>query len=221
MIDELGVYWYIGCQGIGKTTIALEDLAGEISRSRKPALVVDSEGVEQLESVPHVGSRRDGILRVWQEKTHAAYTPFDEEDLEQLLAAVHAGKDVHLFVDEASYWLNSSYLSPELSRLMRAYRHARVSVQLTTQQLRDIPRRALGIYTELYIFQHFEPGDLERLEKEYGLDPQLVSNLQWGERITIRKGRVVSMPDRRPVPAPDPAPVPTPAPAAPPQEAAA
>jgi hypothetical protein len=178
---EPGVYWYVGAPTAGKTTRALANLRADILATRRPALVVDSQAVGTLSDIPHYPTVRAAIEAVWRDGTHAAVTPSTVDEVSALAGAVRKGKRVHVLVDEARYWMSAHSITPELSRLMRVWQHSDISVHLTTQRLEDIHQDAIACTTRMYAFRTVSPRTLERLEREFGFDPQEIANLPRGE----------------------------------------
>lgn len=189
--------WYVGCPGSGKTTLAASHLARLTAATGRPALVIDSGAVDQLAHVPRAASVPAAIEAVWRERRHAAITPTDADQVEQLARAVLAGRNVNVLVDEAAFWLSSSRgRGSELLRLLRAWRHARASVLLTTQHLSgDVPQAALSCAPVLFVFRCTSPAVLDRLEREYGVDRRRVSSLGRGRFLRIESGFPLDGPD--------------------------
>lgn len=178
---DLGVFWYVGAPTAGKTTLALHNLRHDILETRRPALVVDSQSVGTLAHVPHVATVREAITKVWKEGTHAAIVPESVEQVSALAGACRRGKRVHILIDEARYWMNAHSITPELSRLMRVWQHSEITVHLTSQRLEDIHQDAIACTTRLYAFRCVAPRTLERLQKDFGMNPDEISQLPRGE----------------------------------------
>lgn len=190
--------WYIGCPGAGKTTLAAHHLAHLTIETKRPALVIDSGNVAQLAHVPRAASVADAIGRVWRRGEHAALTPRNADDVEALARAVMAGRDVNLLVDEAAFWMTANKgRDSALLRLLRAWRHARASVLLTTQHLTgDVSQAALSCAPVLFVFRCTSPTVLDRLEREYGLDRNRVATLARGKYLRVESGFPLDGPDR-------------------------
>ena len=179
-MSDFGVYWYVGAPTAGKTTLALHHLREDIKETRWPALIIDSQGVAQFNDVPHADSVVQAITWVWKEGRHAAYTPTGVEEVNQLAGAIRRGKRVHVLVDEARYWMSAHSITPEISRLMRVWQHSQITIRLTSQRLEDIHQDAIACTTKLYAFRTVAPRTLERLERDFGLDPNKVKSLPRG-----------------------------------------
>lgn len=188
--DSTGVAWYVGIPGAGKTTLAVTHLAQDASANRWPCIVVDSSDVAQLAHVPHVRGLAELEHAVWARGEHAAIIPRDAAEVEEIAARVLELGRVNLLIDEAAFWISSRKgTDGALLRLMRAHRHAQARLYLTTQHLSaDVPQAALSCAPVLYVFRCTSPVVLERLEREFGLDPSQVSTLPRGTFIRHETG---------------------------------
>jgi hypothetical protein len=188
--------WYVGIPGAGKTTLARRHACELAAAERKPIVFVDSAGVANFEDVQHARSLKDLVRLVWIDGQHAAWIPSSSEDVEQLVGQVAARGSVVLLVDEAAFWLSSSRgRGGGLLRLMRAHRHARVHLLLTTQHLSgDVPQEALSCAPDLYVFRCTSPAVLDRLEREYGVNRREVSCLTRGEFLHLSTSFSVDTP---------------------------
>ena len=170
---------YVGAPGHGKTYLGFQHLK-RLALDRKPALVIESvAGESHFAGIEKVDSVEDAVHRVWYDGKHTAFTPKEPEEVEALARAVLAGKDVHFFIDEIAFWLTSHRGSQsDLTRLFRSYRHARSTIQFTTQHFSgDIPQEVISCNVELFIFRSLSMSVAERLEKTYGIDSKEVMNL--------------------------------------------
>jgi hypothetical protein len=176
-VSATGVRWYVGIPGSGKTYLALAHLRELIESNGWPALVIDTAGVSNFASIPHARNVREALSWVWGAGNHAAIVPSDAMQVEQLVGACQGAGRVNLLVDEAAYWLSARSSGTGLLRLMRAHRHARANVLLTTQHLTgDVPQEALSCAPRLYVFRCTAPAVLKRLTEE-GIDADRVSKL--------------------------------------------
>jgi hypothetical protein len=175
--------WYVGIPGAGKTTLARRHACELSAAEKKPILFLDSAGVANFEDVQHARTLKDLAHLVWTRGEHAAWIPTSSEEVEALVHLVAARGSIVLLVDEAAFWLSSSRgRGGGLLRLMRAHRHARVHLLLTTQHLSgDVPQEALSCAPDLYVFRCTSPVVLDRLEREYGVERRKVSCLTRGE----------------------------------------
>lgn len=190
--------WYIGIPGAGKTTLAAHHLAQLTRTTRRPAIVIDSGGVAQLAHVPRAASVREVVSSAWRDREHCAFTPKTAEEVDAIARAVMAGKDVNLLVDEAGFWIGANKgRDSALVRLLRAWRHARSSVLLTTQHLTgDVSQAALSCAPVLFVFRCTSPTVLDRLEREYALSRQRVASLDRGKYLRVESGFPLDGADR-------------------------
>ena len=168
--DVLGAYWYAGAPGSGKTTRALRDAASLSARTGWPIVALDTVGAAQFDAIGRSGDLWDLARRVWGRGEAGAYWPKGEEDAERFFAVMWGGRRAHVVVDEAHYWASPYRILPGLSLLLRSFRHAEVSLHLTTQSFGDIPQGALAQAPRLYIFRNLAPRALERLEDYTGIE---------------------------------------------------
>ena len=86
---------------------------------------------------------------------------------------------MNLLIDEAHVWLSArSAVTDPMLRIMRGHRHSKVRLFLTTQHLSgDVPQAALACSPVLHVFRCTSPATLERLEKQFGIQPARVRNL--------------------------------------------
>ena len=177
--NTTGICWYAGIPGAGKTTRAIEEARTISSATGRPILAIDPARVEQFTGSDWQRAKTvdECIALTWKDGRHTVFTPNDEMEAEAIFGAVNEAGGVVLLIDEAHYYLSAHYLSPNLSKIMRAYRHLKLKIILTTQNFGDIPQRALGQAPHLYIGRQTAPLVLDRLEKQYGLDPQKIRNI--------------------------------------------
>lgn len=190
MAFKTSVAWYVGCPGAGKTTLAREHLAELVAANGWPAFVVDSQGVAQLDDVPHAATLDEALRVAFGAGEHVAYIPRGPLDFECIVRAALSAGRVNLLVDEAAFWITShaGRTSP-LMRLMRAHRHAPACLLLTTQHFSgDVSQQALSCAPRLYVFRCTSRAVLERLESDYGLDPAEVRALPRGKFFTLDSG---------------------------------
>lgn len=151
--------------------------------------MIDSTGVDQLADVRHARSVREAIEWVWGSGENAAYLPSSFEEVDQLARACLDPGEVNVLVDEAHTWLTARRgVDGPLLKLMRAHRHAKVNILLTTQHLTgDIPQEALSCAPRLFVFRCSAPAVLERLKRE-GIDPERVQALPQFEYVEHYSG---------------------------------
>lgn len=189
-MSEPSCAWYVGIPRAGKTRLAHAH-AVQLGRSTGwPVLIVDSQGVGNFSKWPHSPTAAKAVEDVWRFRRSVAVIPNGPDDVEQLVRATLSAGRVVLLIDEAAFWLSSSRgKGGSLLRLLRAYRHAPACVLLTTQHLSgDVPQEALSCAPTIYAFRCTAPAVLDRLEREYAVDRQLVSQLPQGQFLTLRTG---------------------------------
>jgi ABC-type taurine transport system ATPase subunit len=132
----------------------------------------------------------EAVERVWTHRRHARLVPRDREDVEAVARAVIAGRDCNLLVDEAAFWVSAHKgRDSALLRLLRAWRHARASVLLTTQHLTgDVSQSALSCAPVLFVFRCTSPAVLDRLERDFGVDRRRVAALPRGRFLRVESG---------------------------------
>lgn len=185
-----GVSWYIGCPNSGKTTLARAHAIAAAAANSWPILVVDTEGVAQLAGFPHARTVGQAVDWVWTRRQSCAFTPRGDDDLEALVRAARKPGRLNLFIDEAHAWLSArSAASDSMIRLMRAHRHSKLRIFLTTQHLSgDIPQAALACSPELFVFRCTSPATLDRLRSHLGLCGTCVSKYAQFEYLRVFEG---------------------------------
>lgn len=187
---DTGGAWYFGAPGAGKTTLALARAAAKRDELGLPVLVIDSEGLLDTAPAHYCPTVRDAIECTWGTGHSARVIPRGEDDVAALARAAESAGNVVLVIDEAWRWLNARGRSIEpLFALMRKHRHANVSLHLTTQHLTgDVSQEALSCAPELFVFRCTSGTVLERLRREYGIDPATVSTLPRWQYLRVRLG---------------------------------
>lgn len=190
MNASTGTSWYIGCPASGKTTLARAHAIRAAKRNGWPVLVIDTEGVAQLAGIPRVRTVLHAIRRVFVERKSASFMPNDAAEVSALLERARRPGRVNLLVDEAHVWLSArSAVTDPLLRLMRAHRHAKVNLFLTTQHLSgDIPQAALACSPVLHVFRCTSPSTLDRLEKCFSLPRERVRALRQFRYLRVCEG---------------------------------
>jgi len=182
-----GITFILGCPGSGKTTLAYQLLKARASDGR-PALVIDPQRVAQFVSVPHAETVRAAVEAVWGRGEHVAYTPVDVEDFDKLMSACRAGKNVHVLIDEARFFMSGRTVPPGFSLLSRVYRHAFSDVIATSQSYQDAGRPVKAVVGEWRVGRMTAPGDLDALRADLALDPAEIAALPQYEFRTVKVG---------------------------------
>jgi hypothetical protein len=180
----MGISFYIGDTGSGKTTLAEAHAATQAAIRGVPLVVIDSEGVlshPDALRIPAPESKEeedDGIRvlvsSVWNEGKHVSYVPRDDEDAGRVFEAVRAGGNVVLLIDEASYWARGVSILPQLLRLSRVNRLVGVDLYLTTQYPADLNPLLWNVKREVFVFRNGGEAALERLGDELRLDEDIL-----------------------------------------------
>lgn len=175
----------------GKTTAALAEALAEAGAAGLPLLILDSLGSNTFDDIRHkaeLKTLRAVCERVWRAGRHALYMPKSPEEVESLAAVAfqmgHAGKSCVILIDETSPWFNAWSRPRELSLLIRAHRHCRVSVFLTTQYLGDLSPAYLQCVEQHRIFRNSSPRAIQRIRDTFpALDVDKISSLPVGAHL--------------------------------------
>jgi hypothetical protein len=134
--------------------------------------------VDQLREIPHARDVEQTLDWVFGAGMHTAYFPRTREEVDAIVRACIEPGRVNLLVDEAHTWLTSRKgVEGPLLKLMRAHRHARANVLLTSQHFTaDIPQEARSCAPRIYVFRCTGPRVLEVLAQE-GVPSDVVSAL--------------------------------------------
>lgn len=160
---------YVGRSKYGKTHLALVHLAAFTDGF--PSLVIDTVGARNLQHLEHVDTAREAMARVWTERKHACYTPWDESEVTLLVQAAHDLGRVHLMLDEASKWIDARSSSVALDTLLRAAGHRKATVQLTMQHFSgDVPAFLFSCDAAFYVFRTTGRRARARLAEEFEED---------------------------------------------------
>lgn len=184
-----GTRWYVGCNKSGKTSLAKDHLKLLIRRNGWPALILDSQGVDQLADVRHARTMREALEWVWGAGQHAAYVPKNQEEVDALARACLDPGEVNLFVDEAHLWLRARKgADGPLVALIRGHRHAKANLLLTTQHYTaDVPQEARSCAPRLHVFRCTGQAVLDELKK-LGVDPERAKSLEQNRFVTVYDG---------------------------------
>lgn len=192
-MPDLGIHWYTGITGSGKTTLAWQHLIALVTRTRAPALILDHAAMNFLH-IPHAKTVDEALYSIYVLRQHTWYSPRGVDDFNSVLRGVIAasekyGDKIHLLIDEARTYANNKYLSPILSDYMGRWRHLALSIQLTTQYFGDINSEAYSKGPpRLWIFRSTGDRVLELLRQRFSLDPERVSTIPQFQYIEVYEG---------------------------------
>jgi hypothetical protein len=187
-MNRLGCYWYVGKTQSGKTRKAYADLSEDVLATGRPSLIIDPMPAWNFAKLPHVKSVRDVIHKLYQEGTHAVYTPETPDEVDQIMRAIRAGRRVHVLWDECSFQMSWRSITEDTSRALRGWAHAELTFRLVTQRPGDIHGDAYACDPEVYAFRTEKEGDLDRLRKEFAFDPEKLKLLGQGEYLVKKRG---------------------------------
>lgn len=197
-IELEGIIAYAGTTGAGKTYLARKHFDELVSEGCN-GLVVDSQGVENFDDIPHVLKVAEIFPALWKPRKESdpgnvvAWTPSAEgrlEDTELVDSVAQVIRQVKgkagplvVLVDEFSFWKSCK----EVKMLCRCWRHADATLLLTTQHLSaDLGQVVFGCNPQLVIFKSTAPRTLDFLEKWHGLDNLTVKEIPEHEYILRR-----------------------------------
>jgi hypothetical protein len=172
------VCFYVGARRTGKTYLALRHLASRADG--RPAVVVDSIGADNFASMAGRCDTIDAAIdRAWKQKLHTVVSPRTDDEGALLFDCAADLGGVHLLVDESARWITGRRSCASLEMLLRAGRHRRVSVALTTQHFSgDVPQWVFQVEPAFYLFRTRGRRALERLAEEFedeGLPEQVAA----------------------------------------------
>jgi len=151
-------------------------------------VVLDAIGVGSFDGLRVARSLQE-IAPAWVDRRPVLFSPESSAEVDTIAEAALAAPGTVLLVDEAHYWLNANSRSSGLLRIMRACRHARASLHLTTQYLgSDIPQAAFASASDLFVFRTTAPRSLELLRASWGVDPGKAASLPRGAYLRVRTG---------------------------------
>ena len=119
-----------------------------------------------------------------------AVTPADAADFNALCEYLLRLGRVVVLIDEASFWITArGSKGSVLPKLMRLGQQQRVALHLTTQHLTgDLPQLAVSCAPELCVFRCTSRTVLAALEKDWGMDPEVVRKLLRGQYLRAKTG---------------------------------
>ncbi len=183
-----GITFVLGCPGSGKTTLAWKIVCERAAADGKPILVIDPQRVKTFKDIPHAPDVRAVCVALWKEGRHVAYTPNGEDDFEAVFRAVRAGRNVHVLVDEARFFMSGRSIPLAFGLFTRVYRHALCDVVATSQSYQDAGRPLKAVVGEWRIGRMTASGDLEALRVDLTLDPAEIAQLPQFEFKLVKVG---------------------------------
>lgn len=181
----------LGCPGSGKSTLALQLALEEVNRTGYPLLVIDPARAWNFTGFTHAENLNQVVDSLWGRRKSIAWTPEDpDEDFEPLIKAVRAGGRVIVLIDELKFVLPSSRsMSLQFQLAVRLWRHADLpSIYATTQCYLDAARPLRAAVSRWILFRCVDPGDLEQLSRDFGVDPEVVRTLPQGRYLEVVRG---------------------------------
>lgn len=188
-----GVSFYVGMTKTGKTYLALDHLREAIIENGNPGLIVKMVNTSTLEGLPCEKSLDDVLAKLYgNPRTNAVYKPKSEDETEALMRAISADDTggVNVLVDEI-YWVpcNGRKIATEFSKALRGWRQHKLGNNvffLTSQRPGDLHGDGYTARTALYVFRPAEGSDVDRLQKDFGLERERMLALKQREFILVR-----------------------------------
>lgn len=188
MSERLGCYWYVGKTQSGKTKQAYRDLCADVLSTGRPSLIIDPMPAWNFAGLPHEPTVEAVLEKLYRTKTHAVWTPERPEDVERLMKALRTVGRVHVLWDECSFHMSWRSIGEETTKALRGWAHAKLTWRLVTQRPGDIHGDAYACDPEVYAFRTEKEGDLERLRKEFGFDPEKLRTIPQEQCLVKRRG---------------------------------
>ena len=182
------IHWYVGITGAGKSTSALQDLGEDIRSNKRPALVIDSQGVKLLSSIKHAGTWQDTARTVFGKKKNCAFIPTNVDEVGALFAVSREIGNVNILLDEAAFWMSSRSIPREIELAFRTHLHTGLTIRATTQHLADLAPVGIQCTTTIKTFRCTSARILERLRQEFAYKPEEIEALQRGQFIEKGSG---------------------------------
>lgn len=192
-MNHEGVSFYVGMTRTGKTYLALEHLKAAVAENGNPALILDMIGAENFRTDPHEATVDAVLAKLYgTPRTHATFRPRSEAEVDQIFRAIadDGTGGVNVLVDEI-YWVpcNARKISPDFSKALRGWRHHALGPNLfflTSQRPGDLHGDGYAARDRLYVFRPAEGRDVERLEKDFGLEREKLLALKQREFILVQ-----------------------------------
>lgn len=179
-----GLHVYIGTTGTGKTHLAASHAIALAKAEKKPLVIVDSRGAENLAQIQPVVTVQELRSRL----THSQVSRFlpsgnhAEEEFQEVIELIDSCGNCIVLIDEVAQWgYNRSLIS-----LCRVWRHKKVSLFMTTQKIgRDLEQGVLACDPVFYLFRITAPATMEWVEKHHRITPDKLKALQVGQHYVV------------------------------------
>lgn len=190
-----GVKGYVGVPRCGKTTKATADAREDAARTRFPIVTLDLGSALSFAALPHASCADEVLYDAYVRRVHPkVWTPASLAEREKFWAVVMEFGAVHVIADEI-YHLTSKdrrqALDPTLSLAVTKWGHGKrgpASYYLTAQRPKFIHRDLWHAFDVLYVFRLMKGVDADRIEHEFGLPPEVTTNLERGEYEPVQLG---------------------------------
>lgn len=196
MTNRIGNYFYTGITLSGKTTKALEDLRIDAVATGWPTLILDLMPAKLFMRLPHEKTVDDVLRKLYSSKpgeaSGAVFTPKNlKRDFDPIMRALVANGRVHTLLDEMRWVGSRTSIREAFTQAMRAWAQAGgfgLTFRCTTQRPGDLHNDVLAVDPRVYAFRTKGELDLERMQKEFGFDPDILKQLPQGEYCTSASG---------------------------------
>jgi len=191
----MGIQFFIGGTGQGKTTMMQHVCEERASARAVPTILLDPEGVLSHQGAEEVRDQPPSdatvVVPVWDHGGDLVYTPRGEDadpkqkDVKKLFRMVRRGGKVNFGIDECAAFASAG--APSINAMLhlcRAHRLQGVDLYFTTQAPKDIHPRIWNLRHEVYIFNQEDVGSLDYLQAQLRLPDS------W-------KNRIMSLPPYR------------------------
>ena len=179
---DLGLYGYVGCPRMGKTTLAREHWMQAARDNDLRLLCIDSTGARNLADIEHAPDLESTLSRLYTFREAVARTPADQDELDALLKAVHTGGKVSILFDEFGLWK----LTPDVAKPLRTWYHPQLALFLTTQYMRrDFGQLVQACNPRIHLFRTDASAALDFFLKWRGIDPDTLRTLAVGKYFTF------------------------------------
>lgn len=197
MIEDYGVYWYCGYTQVSKTRSAVADAYAARDRKRRPFVAIDSGGVWNFSAFEHSPDVATLARRAWRDRATVAFMPEAEDvkSVNQIYGLARRLRNAIILLDEASFWIDSDKIPPNIRLILRLWFHAKALLIFTTQRIQDVNPKAMAVHKEIRIFRTVETAAHDRMWERWKIKPEEVLYLADEKYVTIREGVACRNPD--------------------------